>query len=407
MRLLVISALDVENPDSTPAQTLADITNVSDQAFLLLGNISTFANCELTVDGTSPDARASITVARQLGAELSQATAAHGLVLKTCSEAVADAYLELVPDETFGLRWTRRLRAQTLSLGEETLVTALSVDGHAAWANMYDNISSSLQCNVGGELLGVAQASAKLSDPDATVRRAAWDGIQAAWKGVDEPAAAILNAISGWRLSMNKRRGEAAGEPVHFLEPALHSNRMTKATLDAMMSAVTDAGGPVGRRALALQARALGVKTLHASDLFAPAPAVGGAKEAAGTPYEDAIDLIAKAVSKVDPSMGEIVRMMAAEGWIEGTSGSTKAPGAYCTCRYAVCLRAYMPVIDRSLSDYRYRLPGSARAPRLPLCILRLLHKRLNSRSRARPRLPQLGDAGHAAVRDALPDEPR
>ena len=30
---------------------------------------------------------------------------------------------------------------------------------------------ASLKCNVNGELLGVAQASAKLSDPDAAVRR--------------------------------------------------------------------------------------------------------------------------------------------------------------------------------------------------------------------------------------------
>ena len=28
---------------------------------------------------------------------------------------------------------------------------------------------------------------------------------------------------------------------------------------------------------------------------------------------------------------GEIVRMMAAEGWTEATSGASKAPGAYCT----------------------------------------------------------------------------
>ena len=47
--------------------------------------------------------------------------------------------------------------------------------------------------------------------------------------------------------------------------------------------------------------------------------------------YDDAIDLIATAVSKVDPSMGDIVRMMAAEGCVEATSGGNKAPGAYCT----------------------------------------------------------------------------
>ena len=47
---------------------------------------------------------------------------------------------------------------------------------------------------------------------------------------------------------------------------------------------------------------------LHAADLFAPAPPVGGGggggdTASAGMPYDDAIELIANAVSKVDPSM--------------------------------------------------------------------------------------------------------
>jgi hypothetical protein len=50
-----------------------------------------------------------------------------------------------------------------------------------------------------------------------------------------------------------------------------------------------------------------GVDVLHAADLFAPAPPVGGGggsdKASAGMPYDDAIELIANAVSKVDPSM--------------------------------------------------------------------------------------------------------
>ena len=325
------AALDVEQPDATPPETLAEITRTVQQAGELLGNLSTFANCELTVDGTSPEARASIATARQLSSELSQATASHSMLLQLCSDDVAEAYTALVPEAAFGLRWERRLRDQTLSLSEETLITALSVDGHTAWATLYDNISSSLKCEVEGQgTLGVAQASALLSHPDAATRRAAWNAIQTAWRGAEEAAAGVLNAISGWRLSVNQRRGERAGVPVHYLEPALHSNRMSQASLDAMMQAVTDAA-PVGQRALKLQAQALGVEVLHASDLFAPAPEVAGATASAGMPYEEAIELIATAVSRVDPSMGEIVRMMAEEGWIEGTSAETKAPGAYCT----------------------------------------------------------------------------
>ena len=148
-----------------------------------------------------------------------QAAAAHSMVLQICSNRIADAYTELVPEAAFGLRWERELRAQTLSLPEEQLVSALAVDGHSAWATLYSNIASSLTCEVHGQSLGVAQASSLLSDADPKTRRAAWDAIQAAWRGAQEPAAGVLNSISGWGLAMNTRRAAAAGQPIHFLEP--------------------------------------------------------------------------------------------------------------------------------------------------------------------------------------------
>ena len=104
---------------------------------------------------------------------------------------------------------------------------------------------------------------------------------------------------------------------------------MTKATLDAMMAAVTEAA-PLGRRALKLQARAAGKTVLHPADLFAPAPAVAGG--GGGTPFDEGVELVAAAVGgAVDPSAAEIVRMMASAQWIEASVGPRKSPGAYCT----------------------------------------------------------------------------
>ena len=82
---------------------------------------------------------------------------------------------------------------------------------------------------------------------------------------------------------------------------ALHSNRMRRATLDAMLEAVTSVGAPIAQRAIRLQARALGQTQLHPADLFAPAPSISGrgATKQKLMLYDDAIELIANAVSKV------------------------------------------------------------------------------------------------------------
>ena len=62
----------------------------------------------------------------------------------------------------------------------------------------------------------------------------------------------------------------------------------------------------------------------------APAPAAADV-ESEPLPYAQAVDLIAESYGAVDPRMGDFVRMMAKEGWIEGTVGPRKRPGAYCT----------------------------------------------------------------------------
>lgn len=69
---------------------------------------------------------------------------------------------------------------------EENLLTALSVDGHSSWGQLYTTLSSSAQCEINGAKMGVAKAAGLLSSADRSERRAAWDGIQAAWKVHEE-----------------------------------------------------------------------------------------------------------------------------------------------------------------------------------------------------------------------------
>ncbi len=227
--------IDIEKLDSLDADVLVKITRKSTEAVVLLMNVATYVSCQSSVDGSNLEARAMQAKVRAMSSKLTQATQSASLAIKLAPDDKVAAYLAQCPEETFNVEHQRKLRDFTLSLAEENLITALSVDGNSAWSQLYTSISSTMTCQVADKHLGVAQAAALLASPDAAERRAAWEGIQRAWTDKEEAAAAVLNSISGWRLELNRRRAERAGKPVHYLDTALHQNRMTKKSLDAMM----------------------------------------------------------------------------------------------------------------------------------------------------------------------------
>lgn len=192
-----------------------------------------------------------------------------------------------------------------LSLEEENM-TKFSLTGHSAWGTMYSDFSSALSASVhlpsGVREMFIASTEAMCDDRDAKVRRASWEAIRSAWLPHRETCAAALNAITGWRLDMyNKRNYDS------FLTSSLHMKRMTNATFKALLSTVDDSTGK-GRRALRIQVRALGKDNMHACDLYAPSLVgdnVGGTYT-----LDEGIELIASAVSEVDPAVGEFVYMM-------------------------------------------------------------------------------------------------
>jgi oligoendopeptidase F len=105
-------------------------------------------------------------------------------------------------------------------------------------------------------------------------------------------------------------------------------NRLSRATLDTLLEVTHDAR-PLARRAALAMARASGRTQIGPWDMRAPAPRLGGDER----PFEfdAAIELIADAYGRVNPDMGDFVRMMRQQRWIEGTVSATKRPGAYCT----------------------------------------------------------------------------
>lgn len=331
--LAEVQALNGQLDGDAAVAAAQQIAKLSERCGRLLSNISTFANCLLSVDSQHEGAQ-------QLNGSLQAYRKRLGDLFEPLSQFVDDASDDVIeaylsdPDvapTAFLVHHGRKRKHENLTLAEESLVNGLSQDGIHAWGNLYDQLSGTLECEVlvGNEVqsMGIAQANGLLMSADDGQRRAAWDAINQAWTAHEESCAAGLNAIAGWRLEMCNQRSR--NQPVHFLDAPVHMNRISRKTLDTLLEVAAESK-PLAQRAAALQGRAYGKDGFGPWDVRAPAPVLGG-QDAEPIQFEQAVEIIASAYGEVDPSMSDFVRMMVDNRWVEGTVGPHKRPGAYCT----------------------------------------------------------------------------
>jgi oligoendopeptidase F len=221
----------------------------------------------------------------------------------------------------------KRQEAQrTMSPEKEVLASDLGVDGLHAWGRLYDTLSGKLEFDLEypdgrRERRPMSQRRALMEHPDRRVRRAAFEGGNAAWSRVEDVAAAALNAISGTRLTLNKHRGVD-----HFLDVALFQSCINRQTLEAMFAAIFD-HLELPRRILRTKARAMGAPGVAWYDLGAPLPL----PEVGKIPWPEGRDLVRRSFSRTYPSLGEFLESACQQKWLEWTPRPGKRPGAFCT----------------------------------------------------------------------------
>lgn len=321
----------LKTPFDSQTSVIQKILIDAEAAGVLIGNMHTYLSCHLSVDSSLDEAQAKKSQVQSLSSRLSQILVPVENFMKRCSEETLQGILahpELAPAE-FEWSQERRLKPFMLSDEEETLLQALGTPGLHAWGDLYGKLSGSMRCELKypdrTETVGLAQASALIRNQDEQTRRVAWTSIQTAWTTHKESAAAILNSLSGWRHEVNKKRAHTA--PTHYLDQALFYSRISKETLEAMMSACYE-NIEMSRRAPLAMAKMMGKKALAPWDLLAQSPVSGSKSERS---FEEGLSMIKEAFAQADPSMAEFVEMMTEKRWIEGRILPNKRNGAFCT----------------------------------------------------------------------------
>ena len=224
------------------------------------------------------------------------------------------------------LRRRREEAQRTMSAEKEVLAADLGVDGVNAWSRLYDAVSGKLEflmeyADGRRESLPISQRRSLMHDPDRRVRQAAFAGGNAAWQGLEDVAAAALNAIAGTRLNLNRHRGVH-----HFLDIALFQAAISRQTLEAMFAAIYREID-LGQRILALKARVMRTQGVAWYDLEAPLPLPDQEK----LPWEEGKALVEHSFRRAYPELGAFAGEMYEKQWIEWEPRPGKRSGAFCT----------------------------------------------------------------------------
>jgi pepF/M3 family oligoendopeptidase len=212
-----------------------------------------------------------------------------------------------------------------MSEAEEGLYAELSTTGSGAWGRLMRDVTSQLTTDVEfpdgrTQRLPMPAVRGLATSTDTDVRRAAYDAEMRAWPTVTTPVAAAMNSIKGEATVVNRRRNWDSP-----LDASLFANSVSRATFDAMQSAVT-AALPDFRRWMRIKARLHGHDGgLPWWDHVAPLPHVS-----ASISWTEGVDWVRSAFSTYSNQLAGIVDRALDERWIDAEPRDGKTGGAFC-----------------------------------------------------------------------------
>ncbi|HNW34633.1 MAG TPA: hypothetical protein PKM25_06860, partial [Candidatus Ozemobacteraceae bacterium] len=248
--------------------------------------------------------------------------------LKTVSDEVFQAFIERREMAPIAYHLTRQREdaRHTMERELEVLAADLGVNGFSSWGRLYNTIAGKLEFAMlypdgRREMKSMAQRQALMEDADPKIRRAAFEGGNAAWEAYADVCAAALNHLAGTRLTLNDRRGVG-----HYLDVALFQARVSRRTVDAMMKAAAG-GRDLCRRFAGIKAGWLKLPGLAWYDIEAPLPVSDGLK------YEwtGGVDMVAKSFGRVFPEFGTFLADILNRRWVDAEPRPGRRPGAFCT----------------------------------------------------------------------------
>lgn len=232
-----------------------------------------------------------------------------------------------------------------LSDKEEGIIAKMRTTGSSAWSKMKNLVTSNLRVEIeeNGEIKSVPLTVARnlAHHKDGKVRKAAYEAELKAYSKVEEAVAAALNGIKGEVITVANLRGFES--PLH---ESLFKSRMSKETLDAMITAMKESL-PIFRKYLRRKGELLGHNNgLPFYELFAPMGNVEMEFE-----YEKGKAFVEENFRSFSHKLGDFAKRAFDNSWIDVYPREGKVGGAFCSNLQMIGESRIMLNYGNTLSD--------------------------------------------------------
>ena len=259
--------------------------------------------------------------------------------LKDLPQVIAESVL--LTQHAFMLKEFAVRSVHMLPESMEKWMLRMSLSGGDAFGKLRDQLMGTHTVQMDDKSLPLPAVRGMAYDPDAEVRKAAYEAELKSYEKVALPMAFCLAGIKGEALTLCEARGYS-----DVLTEQLEASRMDRETLDAMLTAIRESL-PDFRRYLKAKAKKLGhLGGLPFYDLFAPITGEG-------KPYtiEEAEALLCKVFGKVHPEMSDFIRHAFDKRWIDVYPREGKEGGAFCAGNHELKISRVLTNFVGSFSD--------------------------------------------------------
>ena len=302
------------------AETAEQLLLAGENYTVLISRLAIYLNLRISVDTEDGAAKAQFARIMRIDSQATSATAAAQKLLGSIEDPDAlAASSDVVRDYLVLVRRAREDLSHLLSNEEEALAAAMDTTGGSAWGDLQTYLTSTVTTDFDGKPTTLTELRNLAYSPDPAIRKAAYEAELACYPKIQDSVAFALNNIKNQVIMLAEKRGFSSP-----LDQALHASRMSRRTLDALISAVEEYL-PHFRRYLKKKAEKLGYADgLPWYELFAP---LGDSHKTFTT--EEARDYLLACFGTLSPDIADVMKDAFENAWIDFFPRSGKSGGAF------------------------------------------------------------------------------
>ena len=335
---------ELENPLPDFCGWINNFIDLLNKEEYLLKSLNAYAYCIFSTDTTNQNSMNNINLMDEYSARHKQLMIGFSEILNEHKNQLEDFYSRFPEKKEYAFLLNEIMEEKNhlMSKKEEELASKMSHTGGNAWSLLQEQLISNMH-DENGKTFNEIRNDAY--NPDPKIRREAWKKEISLLEQNRIAFAAALNNLKGETLTLNARRNWNQA-----VDRALFSSRLSRKTLDALISAIEESL-PQWRAYFCAKAAYLRKTNATASqnagtasdpgiafyDLFAPLTPAAGAPKSAGSDslltkkwtFEEATEYIQKEYYSFSRSMGDFAKSAFEKGWIDAKVRSGKVGGAY------------------------------------------------------------------------------